>query len=306
MKVPAMFSNKTNFLALLLVMTVLTGCATGRSDHRTPFAVDATDFPETRVTSVIEQDELLVRSAGKSGLFASKRSKGDAAPGEAAVAGLQDAVAAINVRSEMAQELEKNGRKGFPFPISDVESRAFALTEPAARLQSYDEGALLLVESEYYFTPDYMGLRVESKATLFAKGSALGSKAGKKGGDTPETVYANTIIVSWEVPQSAQDDPLSYWLVNDGAQAVDALRDALREAARLLVWDINDYNGKVKSKIKPEAFALADPKGSGMTSVKGTLILETVLRMIVRLPSGELLSLPNPEPQQAARRDPNS
>lgn len=300
---------------LLFLAFLLAGCASsGSSVSRTPFTQTDGDFPNTRIVSIVTQDGIVARGEGASrGALDSLRAKLGKKKGndeEAIVSPLRDALAGIDVRTELARELDVHGRKGLPFPITEVESRSQPISDPASRLQVLDEGALLVLDTEYFFTPDYRALRVETTATLTAKRVADDNqgkkKQGKESRPSAKPVYANEIIVHWEAPPESRDDPLSYWLANGGKNVQDALRQALRESARLLVWDLNDPDGMRSGKSKAQSFTIADPKGEGSTRVKGVLVMETVKRYIIRLKRGALLSMPNPKPDSGSRRNPKA
>lgn len=303
-------------LPCLLLATTLVGCASiGPSASRTPFTQVDGDFPDTRIASIVTQDGIVARGEGTSGgVLDTLRAKLGKKPkdnrNEAIVTPLRDALAGVDVRAELARELDVYGRKGLPFPITEVESRSQPISDPASRLQVLDEGALLLLNTEYFFTPDYSALRVETTATLTAKRTPVDGQAKKKEKkevrQSAKPVYANEIIVHWEVPLESRDDPLSYWLADGGKNVQNALVQALRESARLLVWDLNDPNGTRGGKTKAQSFTIADPKGEGSTRVKGILVMETLKRYIIRLKSGELLSVPNPKPESTSRRNPNA
>lgn len=296
-----------NALSALLLASTITGCAAvGSSSSRTPFTAVSGDFPDTRVASIVVQDGIVTRSEGSAARISKKPAAGNSDP---TVAPLQEALAHVDVRADLARELETHGRRGLPFPITEVESRSQPISDPASRLVVLDEGALLVLETEYFFTPDYRALRVETTASLVAKRSAIDSRPSKKGKDSSDSakeLYSNEIIVHWEAPSEGRDDPLSYWLANDGKNAENALLQALRESARLLAWDMNDTNGTRSRKTKAQSFTIADPEGEGSTRVKGVLVMETVKRYIIRLNGGELLSVPNPKAEADTRRNPNA
>lgn len=302
-------------LSMLFLAISLVGCASiGSSPGRTPFTQLDGDFPSTRIASVVIQDDIVARGEGASaGVIESIRSKINQEPkqDEAIVAPVRDALAGVDVRAELARELDAYGRKGLPFPITEVESRTQPITDPASRLQSLDEGGLLILATEYFFTPDYTALRVETAASLMTKEAVANTRSNKarnakeeRGRNKP--VYANQILVHWEVPVENREDPLSFWLASNGKNVQKALREALRESARLLVWDLNDPNGTRENKIKAQSFTIANPDGEGSTRVRGVLVMETIKRYIIRLKGGQLLSMPNPKPEPAPRGAPNA
>lgn len=301
-------------LSCLFLAISLAGCASiGPSSSRTPFAPMDADFPSTRIASVVIQDDIVTRSEGtSSGAIDSIRSKLNkkTKQDEAIVAPLREALSNVDVRAELARELDAYGRKGLPFPITEVESRTQPITDPASRLQTMDEGALLILDTDYFFTPDYTALRVETTASLLTKDAADArpnkTKKNKETRGRSKPVYANDILVHWEVPVETRQDPLSFWLENNGKNVQQALQQALRESARLLVWDLNDPNGTRANKSKAQSFTIANPQGEGSTRVKGVLVMETIKRYIIRLKGGQLLSMPNPKPDTTPRRAPNA
>lgn len=305
-------------LPYLILAISLLGCTSiNSSSSRTPFIRVDGDFPNTRIANVVTQEAIVTRGKGTSGgALKSIRAKLSKKPNqdneEAIVAPLQDALAGFDVRAELARELDTYGRKGLPFPITEVESRSQPITDLATRLQTQEEGGLLILDTEYFFTPDYSALRVETTASLLSKDAApeprssKTNKTTKEGRDNPKPVYANEIIVHWEVPLDSREDPLSYWLNDGGKNVQTALHEALRESARLLVWDLNDPNGTLNGKTTSQSFTIVNPQGEGTTRIKGVLVMETVKRYIVRLKGGKLLSMPNPKPEPVMRRNPKA
>lgn len=304
-------------LPYLLLAISLVGCTSmGSSSSRTPFARVDGDFPDTRIANVVIQEGIVTRGKGNAGgalesLRAKLGKKSDQNSEEAIVAPLRDALAEIDVRAVLARELDTYGRKGLPFPITEVESRSEPISDLATRLQTLEEGGLLILNTEYFFSPDYSALRVETTASLLAKEAAAEprtkkTKKAKEGRDNNKPVYGNEIIVHWEVPSESRQDPLSYWLTDAGKNIQSALREALRESARLLVWDLNDPDGARNGKTKPQSFTIVDPDGEGTTRIKGVLVMETVKRYIVRLKGGQLLSMPNPKPEPTGGRRPKA
>lgn len=215
---------------------------------------------------------------------------------------LRDALAMVDMRGELAKNLATDLAQGAPFTITSVEPRQFALANLDQTLRDQPEVGLLLLDTVYYFTANLRALRIETRATLYRHPPL--PKHNKKRSPAPPAApvmtYNNTLIVHHEVLPAYTKKPQDYWLLDDGRRGIETLRSALREMARLLVWDINDQHQPSKKSRRTMEFSIAAYDRPGLTQIKGRLVMETVTRYLVRASDGALYSLPNPNYDEPA------
>lgn len=285
-------------LSTLLLVTVLAACTSpGRVTHVDQHA----EHVGVKVVSIVTQSDvaaaddeharsLVSQPVAKFEFNNNKRTQ--AQPPNLA---LRDALAVVDVRGELAKNLSTDLAKGAPFSITSLEPRQAPFADLDRELHTLGDSGLLVLDTVYYLTANLRALRVETRATLYSPAPPAKTKKGKPTeAPLPIITYSNTLVVHQEVLPAHSKKPQDYWMLDEGRVGIDALRFALRETARLLIWDINDQQQPAKAFRRAATFPIASPDRTGNTEIKGSLVMETVARYLVRSSNGQLYSLPNP------------
>lgn len=298
-------------IAFASAFTLLAGCFP--ASQLSSVAARETSIKDARVTSIIEQEEIVIRPIDPkpktSPLWSSFRDKFSRRPTRSVNSGgdpeaIRTAVGNIDVRQELAQELANNLERGSPFPVVSIDSRRQTKSTATEQLASQAEDGLIVLRANYFFTPDLRAFRVETHVAMYAKSVTDTSAKGRKSKDSGRPFFENQIIIHTEIPAQDSANAFDYWTRDQGANAIDVMRQSLRETARLLVWELNDTEQKLASG-KLQTWTLLEGSDQNAVQVKGTLVLETVKRQIIRLDNGNLLSIPNTK-REAALRGPRS
>jgi len=164
--------------------------------------------------------------------------------------------------------------------------------------------SVLILETDYYFTPKFEAIVVTTKVSLHARSASLRAKAERRASDEAVLLYYNKLSALSYLPDSPvgldKSVAANRWAEENGKKAKAALETGLREVAKMIAFDLAQpgtkdhalYASPADTKTNRVVPITANANGGAtMINVSGFEVHTDDTRAWVRTPSGELVSV---------------
>jgi len=295
--------NRSLVLLALLFSTVLAGCGLL---SLTPFRLGIEEMPEDEIGMhifyALRWDEKGTRSAVRwsesPAINALLQQLTQGGPVRKAVIDPEPVIRAgrrlsqFSVEKALMYQLNAAFRKGGPFVARNIHQGLGEKVRVRELLETMPERAMLLLATKVFLTPDHRALQMETSARLYLKKTTADRGRWHTFGKLlPLPIYANTVISQTVVDVAEPSGAVAAWLDDGGEALREALVQAVKETAYLFALDING-NGRQIGGQGVQTWKAVDGRRRGVKTLRGSLIFETDHRYVIRLSTGQIMSLP--------------